>query len=573
MPVHNSDVADIFRRIADLLEIEGANEYRVRSYRQAASTVSNLSRNVAEMVEEGEDLTEIQDIGESIAEKIVEIAKTKDLEQLHELEDEVPPTLREILELEGVGPKTTKELHEELGVDDVDDLREAAKDGEVSELEGFGEKTEEKILEEIERVEESGEDRTRLDVAEEWAESLREYLEELDDTDRVTVAGSYRRRKATVGDLDVLVTCDDADAVMEAFASYDDVEELTSQGETKSTARLRSGLSVDLRVVEDASYGAALHYFTGSKAHNIACRQRGMDRGLKVNEYGVFEDDERVGGETEEEVYEMIDLPYIAPELREDRGELEAAENNELPDLIVLDDIRGDLHAHTERTDGKATIREMAEAAAERGYEYIAVTDHSQAMSMSFGLDADDLREQCEKIEGVDEDLDSIRVLKSCEVDILEDGSLDLPDEALEQLDLVVCSIHSELDLDQEAQTKRILTAMENPNLHILGHPLGRLLGDRPASDIDVERVLEQAADCGCAIELNASPQRLDLPDRYLKLARELGVPIVISTDAHSVQELAHMRYGIDQARRGWLEASDVLNTMSLDDFLQAIER
>ena len=560
MPVHNSDIAEVFDDIADLLDIKGGNDFRVRAYRNAARTVRDLSRNVTDLIEEGEDLTELPHIGDSTAEKIEEYVETGTMEKLEELRAEVPEGLRQVMDVEGLGPKRTHQLFEELGIKNLEDLSKAADAGKIAELEGFGEKTQQKILDGIERARDA-DHRTKFARAEELAEPLVDHLDAVDGVERVTIAGSYRRRKETVGDLDILVTCDESEDVMDAFTGYDDVEEVSSRGETRSTVILAGGFQVDLRVVEDKSYGAALHYFTGSKEHNIACRQLGVDEGYKINEYGVFEDDERIAGQTEEEIYDLLEMDWVPPELREDRGEVEAAQKGELPDLVELDDIRGELHSHTTESDGRNTLREMVEAAVEFGHDYYAVSDHSKAMTVANGLDAERLAEQAGAIDELDEEFDEITLLKSCEVDILEDGSLDLDDEALSKLDIITCSVHSHFNLSEEKQTERFLKAMDNPHCHILGHLTGRLIGSRDAYPVSVEKIIEKAAETGTMIEINSQPDRLDLDDRHAKLAREKGVKIAITTDAHATGHLRNIKYGVNQARRGWLEADDVANT------------
>jgi DNA polymerase (family 10) len=517
---------------------------------------------VADLIEAGKDLSELPDIGDDLAGKIAVIVETGTLPLLEELEDKIDPAMVELMDVPGLGPKRVRTLHDELGVTSRADLKAAAEDGRIREVEGFGEKTEQNILEGLDEI---GEERRRLLASvEPVATSLVAYLEEHDAVGQVDVAGSYRRRKETVGDLDVLVLSDDGAAVMDHFTGYEDVDDVASKGETRSTVRLRSGLQVDLRVVPSESYGAALLYFTGSKAHNVALRDRAIDEGLKINEYGVFRDDdedERVAGETEEEIYGLFDLPYIVPELRENRGELEAAEEGTLPDLITPDDLRGNLHTHTTGSDGRNSLDEMAEAARERGLEYLAITDHSPAVAVAQGLDADALREQMDAIDELNEDLDGLRVLKSIEVDILEDGSLDLPDDVLQDLDLCVCSLHTNLGLSEEEQTERVLAAMENPNFHIFAHPTGRRLNERGPIAIDLDRIMEAAVEKGCFLELNAQPERLDLNDVFCKRAKELGLKVAIGADAHWKSGLDFLRYGVDQARRGWLEADDVLNT------------
>jgi len=572
MPVTNAEVAAIFNKVAELLEIEGANEYRVRAYRNAARTVSTLSGNVADMVEEEQDLTKLEGIGEDLAGKIEEIVHTGKLAQLEEIERRTPAELAEMLDIPGLGPKRVHALYEELGVTSMEDLEQAAAREQIKGLEGFGEKMQQNIVEALER-ERGREERYHLDVAEELVEPLVAYLRDIEGVRRVEAAGSYRRRKETVGDLDILATGEKGEEIIERFVQYEDVREVDSKGETRSTVRLRLGIQVDLRVVADQSYGAALLYFTGSKAHNISLRNMGVDRGLKINEYGVFEDEERIAGETEEEIYGLFDLPVIPPELREDRGEIEAAQKGRLPRLVTLEDVRGDLQSHTTSSDGHNSLQEMAQAARDRGYDYLAITDHSTRVAVTQGLDAEGLAEQMEQIDRLNEQLEGIRLLKGIEVDILGDGSLDLPGEILERVDLTICSVHSQFDLSREKQTERIVRAMDNPHFNILAHPTGRLLGQREPYEVDMERLIEAALERGCFMEINAQPDRLDLDDVYAKMARERGLKLAVSTDAHRVDELNYMRFGVGQARRGWLEAGDVLNTRSWEELRELLRR
>lgn len=572
MPVHNTEIADIFDHVADILEIEGANRFRVRAYRNAANTVRDQSRSVADMVANEEDLSELPDIGEDLAGKIAEIVRTGQLPLLEAILGEVPDAMVAATRIPGIGPKRAKALFEKLDLGSIDDLRKAAEDGKIQAIEGFGPKTQSKIRDELSR-DDFGEHRIRIDVAQDYAEPLVDWIRKIDGVKKAEIAGSYRRRKATVGDLDILVAGEDGKAIIDHFTEYDEIEKIASQGKTRSTVTLRSDLQVDLRVVPEESWGAALHYFTGSKAHNIAGRRRAQDRGLKLNEYGVFEDGDRIAGATEEEVYAQIGLPWIVPVLREMRGEIEAAEAGDLPDLVTIDDIRGDLHAHTTASDGKNTLREMAEAAQDRGYEYLAITDHSKSQTVAGGLDENEIEAQIEEIDALNEEFDGFRLLKSCEVDILEDGALDFSDELLKKLDLVVASVHSNFNLSADKQTERIMRAMDNPLVRIVGHPTGRLIGSRRPYEIDIERLVEAAKERGCCLELNADPHRLDLSDVNCRFARDHGVKIAISTDAHSVGGLGNMRFGIDQARRGWLGTADVLNSRSLRNVAKILRR
>ena len=572
MPVHNSEIASMFDHVADLLEIEDANRFRVRAYRNAADTIRDQSRSVAQMLDEDEDLSELPDIGDDLAEKIAEIVSTGHLSMLDDLAGDVPEAIVHATRIPTIGPKRARALFKELDLGSVDDLKEAAEDGRIAEIEGFGEKTQEKIREELKKNDIT-ENRIRLDIAEEFAEPLLDWIRQIDGVQKADIAGSYRRRKETVGDLDILVAGDKGDAIIDRFTEYDEVEEIASQGKTRATVTLRSGLQVDLRVIPDASWGAAMHYFTGSKAHNIDGRRRAQARDLKLNEYGLFDGKERIAGATEEKVYDGIDLPWIAPVLRENRGEIEAAEKGELPDLVTLDDIKGDLHAHTKASDGKNSLREMAEAARDMGHEYLAITDHSKSQTQAGGLSEDDLEAQIEEIAALNDEIDGIRVLASCEVDILEDGQLDFPDALLKKLDIVIASVHSKLNLSEKAQTERIMRAMDNPQVNIIGHPTGRMIGERSAFPVDMERLVETAKDSGCMLELNANPSRLDLRDVQCRMAAEHGVPIAISTDAHSTGGLGNMRYGVYQAQRGWLSASQVINTLSWSDLSKRLRK
>ncbi|HXH27503.1 MAG TPA: DNA polymerase/3'-5' exonuclease PolX, partial [Candidatus Polarisedimenticolia bacterium] len=410
-------------------------------------------------------------------------------------------------------------------------------------------------------------------AAEAIAAPLVDALKAVRGVGEVVIAGSFRRRKETVGDLDLLVTCRAGSPVMDRFLAHDDVREVLSRGDTRSSVRLRAGLQVDLRVVPKASYGAALHYFTGSKDHNIAVRQRGVLRGLKINEYGVFRGARRVAGRTEEDVYRAVGLPYIDPALREGRGEIEAAEAGRLPRPIPLEAIRGDLHSHTTETDGRFSLEEMVRAARERGYEYLAITDHTRHLTVARGMDPQRLARQMEAIDRLNAGLQGFRVLKSAEIDILEDGSLDLPDDILRRLDLRVCSVHYKFDLPRERQTGRILRAMDNRYFNILAHPTGRLLGQRPPYDVDLERIMDAALERGCFLEVNAQPERLDLDDVHCRMAKERGLKVAVSTDAHSLRHLDSIRLGLDQARRGWLEPDDILNTRPWEELRPLLAR
>ena len=572
MPIHNSDIADMFERVAELLEMKDANPFRIRAYRNAARTIGSLSKNVAEMVGAGDSLQDLPGIGKDLAGKITEIVETGKLAKLEELQKEIPADVLEILRVPGLGPKKVKALYQTLEITSVEDLRTAAQEHRIRALNGFGEKTEERILRELDRMS-TQDKRISLLTAEEVASSLVVHLRKSKGVHGVAVAGSFRRRKETVGDLDILVTCKKGSQVMARFLDYEDVREVVSRGETRSSVVLRSGLQVDLRVVPQVSYGAALHYFTGSQAHNIAIRKLGIQRDLKINEYGVYRGKKRIGGKTEQEVYRRVGLPYIEPELREDRGEIQAAQRGKLPQLVTEEDIRGDLHSHTTATDGRHTLEELVSAARKRGYEYLAISNHSKHVTVARGLDPKRLAKQIEEVDRLNEKVKGFRVLKAIEVDILGDGSLDLPNSVLKELDFTVGSIHSQFDFPEKKQTERIIRAMDNPYFTILGHPTGRLINRRQPYAVDMERVMGAAKERGCFMELNAQPDRLDLNDIHCKMARDMGIKVAISTDAHRIGDLEWMRFGVGQARRGWLEADDVLNTRGARELIRLFRR
>ena len=559
MPVLNSDIALNLDKIANLLEIQGGNPFRVRAYRNASRTVAQLPHSVTSMLAAGEDLAELPGIGNDLAGKISSLAKTGHLALLDQMERRLPAGLVALLGVGGLGPKRVQLLHKKLGIGDPAALAVAIKAGKLKKLRGFGPKTEQKILAALALP--ASAKRTKRPIAEEVAEALLKYLRAIPGVGVVAVAGSYRRRQETVGDLDILMTAVRPDRAITAFAGYEDVVAVLAKGTTRASVRLRNGLQIDLRVVPEVCYGAALVYFTGSKPHNIALRQRAAARGLKLSEYGLYRGARRVAGKTERDVYARLGLPFIEPELREARGEIEAAELGKLPRLVELSDLRGDLHVHSTASDGRASIAELVQAARGRGLDYLAITEHSRRLTIAHGLDPRRLAAQTQAIDRLNESLRGFRVLKSIEVDILEDGRLDLPDADLDRLDLVVCAVHSGFDLRRAKQTERVLRAMDNRRVTILAHPTGRLINERPAYDIDIERVMHGAVDRGCFVEVNAQPDRLDLTDIQCRLAKEIGLKVAISSDAHSTAELRYLRFGVDQARRGWLEPDDVLNT------------
>jgi DNA polymerase (family 10) len=571
--MENPELAAAFDEVADLLELEEANPFRVRAYRNAARTIRDLPVPAAEIARSSEQrLEDLQGIGEDLAGKIQTLLKTGDLPLRQELRGRLPSGLRDLLEVAGLGPKRARILYQQLGISSLESLREAAESHRIRGIKGFGAKTEENIIRELQHVSKE-ERRFYLADAKVYADALLRHLRATPGVNAAEMAGSYRRCKETVGDLDLLVTCQVAGSVMDRLAAYEGVAEVLARGGTKMTVRLKIGIQVDLRVVPQESYGAALQYFTGSKAHNIILRRMAQEKGLKINEYGVFRGKRRIAGRTEEQVYATLGLPYIPPELREARGEIELAMEHRLPHLLELDDLRGDLHMHTNVTDGRASLEAMVLAAKRRGHKYIAITDHSKRVTMANGLDARRLRAHWKSIDELASRIKGMTVLKGVELDILEDGTLDLPDDVLAEADWVVASIHYGQNQPRERITRRLLNAIRSPYVHAIGHPTGRLIGKRKGYDVDLDTVLKAAADYGCMMELNSQPSRLDLDDVALIAARERGVSIVINTDAHSTEELALLEFGVYQARRAGLEAKNVANSRPLAKFRQLLKR
>lgn len=580
----NSQIAEVFDRLGDLLEISGANPFRVRAYRNAARTLNGYPESLADRLHDHGDLPEIAGIGTDLADKIRQLVAGEKLALLEELEAKIPAGVLTLLRIPGLGPKKAATLHRELHVETLDQLRAACEAGRVRGIKGFGAKTEQTILQGIPLAETAGRRMLWAD-ADAIAQQLRAYLRATPDIEQLELAGSYRRGRDTIGDLDVLVVSRDAAVVMDRFAEFPDVADVLARGDTKMSIRTHAGLQIDLRVVPARSFGAALQYFTGSKEHNVTLRGRAKQQGLKINEYGVFrargrgDDEERspsegdyVAGAAEADVYEALGLPWIPPELREGRQEFVWAAAAELPPLVELQDIRGDLHMHTTATDGAASLDEMVRAAQRRGLHYVAITDHSQRVSMAHGLDEQRLLAQWREIDRCNERLEGrFLVLKGIECDILEKGGMDLPDEVLAQADWVLASVHYGQRQSREQITDRILGAIANPYVSAIAHPTGRLLNQRDAYEVDMEAVFQAARDHGKLLELNAHPMRLDLHDVHCAHARSLGIPIVINTDAHSVEGLEMMRYGILQARRGGLTRADVANARDWTQLKQLI--
>ena len=558
----NAEIAALFSEIADFLEIKGENPFRVRAYRRAAQAMEGLAEDVAAVADRGE-LLEIPGIGKDLAGKIQEFLQCGAVEYLEGLRREIPVGVVELMRIHGVGPKTAKLLYEQVGVDSVEKLEELAKEHKLAGVPGIQAKTEENILKGI-AVWRGGRERRPLGAALTLAETILETLRDLEEVDQISMAGSLRRMKETVKDIDILVTSKTPARIMEVFVGLPNVAEVLAHGETKSSLRLRESIQVDLRVVEPDCFGAALQYFTGSKQHNIRVRELAQRRELKVSEYGVFDgrSGKRVAGATEEDVYRAVGLPLIPPELREDAGEIEAALADRLPTLVALADIRGDLQLHTTWSDGAHSLADLAAGVQAKGYQYMAVTDHSKSVTVAKGMDEARVVQMIAEVRSLNRRLKRFRVLAGCEVDILADGSLDFPDEILAQLDLVQVSVHSRFKMSREEMTARIVRAVRHPLVHILGHPTGRLIGERAAYEVDMEAVLQAARVAGIAVEINASPSRLDLNDLHARRAKDLGIPITISTDAHAMPQLDFMRYGVAVARRAWLTPGEVLNTL-----------
>jgi len=562
----NAQIADALDLIADLLEFQAANPFRVRAYRNSARTIRDYSESLASVVAmDKRKLTEIEGIGDDLALKIVTLVETGDVPMLAELKSQVPQSVLALLRIPGVGPKKAAALHKQLGIVSLDQLQAACEEHKVRDLKGFGEKTEQLILAGI-GLAATASLRMLWAEADALAQSLREHFRDCPGVQQFEFGGSYRRGKETVGDLDILIVAADETAAMDRLAGFEQTSDVIARGDTKMSIRTHAGFQVDLRVVPQESFGAALQYFTGSKEHNVIVRGRAKARGLKINEWGVFkidgEKETYVAGTTEADVYATLDLPVFPPELREARKEFEWAEQGGMPDLITVEDIRGDLHMHTHATDGTASIAEMAAAAYARGLAYIAITDHSQRVSMANGLTPARALEQWQEIDRINKDQPpGFRILKGIECDILEKGGMDLPDDVLAQADWVIASLHYGQKQPRAQITERMLGAIANPYVCQIAHPTGRLLNRREAYEIDLDLVLAAAKEHGKLVELNANPMRLDLSDVNLIKAKQLGIPVVINTDAHSTDGLNVLRYGILQARRAGLTKADIANT------------
>jgi len=569
--MENLEFARILREIAELLEIKNENPFKVRAYYRAAQVIEGLSESINTIAERGE-LRKIPGVGESIAEKIEELLKTGRLKYLEELKKEVPEGLLSLLEIQDIGPKTALLLYKELGINSMEKLEKALAEHRLRDLPGMGEKTEENIRRGIELLKETG-TRMLLGTALPVAEEIISELKKNSPVEKIEATGSLRRFRETVGDIDILVVSKNSEKVMDVFTGLAMVREVLAKGPTRSSVLTTYGIQVDLRVVKPDQFGAALHYFTGSKNHNIAIRELGVKKGLKINEYGIFRGKKKIGGEEEIDVFKSVGLPYIPPELRENRGEIEAAKEGRLPVLVECADIKGDLHIHSKYSDGENTIEEIVRKAKQMGYEYVGIVDHSRSMRFAGGLSISDLKKKINEIRRLNEKIKDITILAGAEVDIKVDGSLDYPDEILKELDIVIAAIHSGFKMDQEKMTERIIKGIENEYVHILAHPTGRLIGKRDPYRVDVERLIMAAAKRGIMLEINAYPERLDLPDIYCRRAKDEGIIMVISTDAHHLDQMRFMKFGVGVARRGWLEKKNILNTFSLKELFKKLKR
>jgi DNA polymerase (family 10) len=571
--MENQRVARIFEEIADLLEIKGENPFRIRAYRKAVLSIETLTEDLKNLIEERR-LEKIPGIGKDLAQKIEEIVKTGTVEQLEKLRKEIPPSLIELLSVPGLGPKTAKVIYDNLKIKSIDELERMAKEHKLQKLPGIKEKTEENIIKGIEILR-AGRERKRLDQAISIARSFINELKNVPGVENISEAGSVRRRKETIKDIDILITSSNPSYIMDRFVSNPMVWEVISKGETRSSIRTRELMQVDLRIVEPDSFGSALAYFTGSKEHNIRLRDIAKGRGLKLNEYGIFSEKngEKIGGKEENDVYRILELQYVPPELREDRGEVEAAKEGKIPKLVELKEIKGDFHIHSKWSDGGNSIEEIVKNAIKKGYEFVAITDHSKSLGVAKGLNEERLKAQREEIEKLREKYPQINILHGVEVDVRRDGTLDFSDDILSNLDIVIAAIHTGFKQDKDTITERIISAMENPYVHVIAHPSGRLIGEREPYDVDIEKILEYAKITGTILEINAFPQRLDLRDIYCKRAKELNLIVAIGTDAHRLSQLEYMEFGVWVARRGWLERENVLNTYPWEEIKKVIKK
>ena len=563
----NKELADLFEKMADILEFKGENPFKISAYRKASRIIGDLTQDIEESAERGE-LKNLPGVGEGMAQKIEEYLKTGKISKFEEVKKGVSDELIAIMDIPGMGPKTLALIHKERGINNLSQLEKAVEDSSLTNLPGMGEKKIENIKRGIQLLKQS-KGRMSLGVAFPVAKRIVETLRQKAGSKKIEWAGSLRRMKENIGDIDILATGKDKEKIVQVFTHLPEIKEVLASGETKASVIVEGGTQVDLRVVEEDSYGAALQYFTGSKGHNIHLRGIAKAKGIKINEYGVFKGNKKIAGKEEKDVYRVLRMGWIEPELREDRGEIEAAQEGRLPKLVRESEIKGDLHVHSKWSDGISSIEEIAEAAQKRGYQYVAICDHSKSLRIAHGLDELRLMKQIEEIDSINEKLKGFRILKGTEVDILSDGKLDLSEKTLEKLDLVVAAIHSGFKQDKGKMTKRIIRALENPYIHILAHPSGRLLGARDPYEVEMDELMENAKKYGKALEINAYFERLDLDDIHCRKAKEMGVRVGIGSDAHHLDQMWMMSLGVSVARRGWLETKDVLNTLSLKEILQ----
>jgi DNA polymerase (family 10) len=563
----NTEIAQIFEQMAGMLSILDENPFKIRAYKKAALNILELDEDIEDRVER-DDVTDIPGVGKDLASKVREYVETGDMKEFKKLQEKVPLEMTELLGILGLGPKTLALLYRELNVRSLEDLEKVLNGEEVLKFKGLGQKKVDEIKKGIPLLKQKRE-RTHLGVALPLAEEIKKQVESIKGTEGTIIAGSLRRMRETIKDIDILTISDNTEKTVKEFTKMPFVKEVLASGSTKGSVISKDGMQVDLRVVGPDSYGGALQYFSGSQAHNVKLRGIAQKNGLRINEYGIFRNEEKIAGKTEKEMYGALDLPLIPPELREDRGEIEAAMKGELPDLIELSDIKGDLHMHTTWSDGKASIEDMAKSAMKLGYEYIAITDHSPSSTIANGLSTERLQEKKKELNSVNKKIKGINILMGSEVDIKTDGSLDYRDSVLKELDVVIASVHSGFKMDGETITKRIVKALENPYVHVLGHPTGRLINEREPYDVDIDRLIETALKHDKALEVNGSYQRLDLKDLHVKKAVEAGVKIIISTDAHRPEGLLQMRYGVGTARRGWVQKKDVLNALEFSELIE----
>ena len=563
----NKELADLFEKMADILEFKGENPFKISAYRRASRIIGDLTQDIEEIAEKGK-LKDVPGIGEGMAQKVVEYLKTGKISKFEEVKKGVPDELIAIMDIPGMGPKTLSMLHKEKGIGNLSQLERALEDGSLLGLFGMGEKKIENIKRGIQLLKQS-KGRMNLGVAFPVAKRIVEALRQKTGSKKIEWAGSLRRMKENIGDIDILATGPDKEKIVQAFIRLPEVKEVLASGETKASVIVEGGTQIDLRVVEEDSYGAALQYFTGSKGHNIHLRGIAKAKGLKINEYGVFKGKKRIAGKEEKDVYRVLGMDWMEPEIREDRGEIEAAQEKRLPKLIQESEIKGDLHVHSKWSDGMTPIEEIAKAAQKRGYQYVALCDHSQSLRIAHGLDETRLLKQIEEIDRINERLKDFQIVKGTEVDILTDGKIDHPDKVLQRLDFVVAAVHSGFKQEKGKMTKRIVRALENPLVHCLAHPSGRLLGARAPYEVDIDEVMETAKKHGKVLEINATLERLDLDDIRCMKAKQMGIRMSIGTDSHHPDQMWMMSLGVAVARRGWLETKDVLNTLSLKEILK----